>query len=266
VTGGRDDRAYEPRHREGGHAPRHRRERFAAWPRLAVAAVLVAAAATVSVVRLGSGGPPTQTAAAHGDPAAAGEGAAAAGAEGSGAGGPGAGSTGGAGGAPPVERPDRPDGAPAFVVPAPSPPVRVEIPAIGVDSDLVDLGLEPDGAMEAPADYDRAGWFTPGPEPGQPGPAVIAGHVDSQAGPAVFHRLRDLAPGDEVRVHRQDGSVVTFTVTGRRRYPKDAFPTDAVYGPVPGPELRLITCGGDFDRAEREYQDNVVVYATGPTM
>jgi hypothetical protein len=168
-------------------------------------------------------------------------------------------------GAPAVERPGRPDGAAAFAVPAPSPPVGVEIPSIGVSSSLVQLGLDEDGAMEAPSDFAVAGWFALGPQPGQPGPAVIAGHVDSRDGPAVFYRLAELAPGDEVTVHRADGSEVRFTVTGQRRYPKDQFPADAVYGPVPGPELRLITCGGDFDRTSRQYRENVVVYATGPT-
>jgi hypothetical protein len=172
---------------------------------------------------------------------------------------------GGGVGAPGVERPDRPQGAAAFAVPEPSPPVRVEIPSIGVSSPLVGLALDDDGAMEAPSDYDVAGWFTPGPQPGQPGPAVIAGHVDSRDGPAVFYRLAELAPGDEVIVHRADGTGVRFTMTGRRQYPKDEFPADAVYGPVPGPELRLVTCGGEFDRSSHSYQDNLVVYATGPT-
>jgi hypothetical protein len=171
----------------------------------------------------------------------------------------------GAGGAPAVERPARPEGAAAFDVPAPSPPVGVDIPSIGVSSPLVELGLGEDGAMEAPDDFAVAGWFTLGPQPGQPGPAVIAGHVDSRDGPAVFYRLAELVPGDEVIVHRADGSDVRFTVSRQRRYPKDQFPADAVYGPVPGPELRLITCGGEFDRSSRQYRDNVVVYATGPT-
>ena len=93
------------------------------------------------------------------------------------------------------------------------------------------------------------------------GPAVLAGHVDSTAGPAVFWRLRDLAPGDEVLVDRADGTTARFTVTRVERHPKDAFPTDEVYGPTTGAELRLITCGGEFDRAARSYRDNVVVFA-----
>lgn len=121
------------------------------------------------------------------------------------------------------------------------------------------------GAIKAPSDFDVAGWFSLGPRPGQPGPAVIAGHVDSRDGPAVFYRLHELASGDEVIVRRADGTTIRFTVTGAASYAKDAFPTDSVYGPVPGPELRLITCGGQFDRSRQQYRDNVVVYAAaGP--
>ena len=143
----------------------------------------------------------------------------------------------------------------------PSPPVRVEIPAIGVSSRLVRLGLNADGTMQVPGDYDLAGWFTGGAMPGQDGPAVISGHVDSKTGPAVFYRLRDLRPGDTVRVRRAAGDWLAFEVTGTARYAKAAFPTEAVFGPVTGPVLRLITCGGDFDRASGHYLDNMVVTA-----
>ena len=143
----------------------------------------------------------------------------------------------------------------------PSPPVRVELPTIGVSSRLVRLGLNPDGTMEVPRDYGLAGWFTGGAAPGQDGPAVIAGHVDSRTGPAVFYRLGDLRPGDPVRVRRADGDWLAFEVTGTARYPKAAFPTRAVFGPVTGPVLRLVTCGGDFDRASGHYLDNLVVTA-----
>ena len=143
----------------------------------------------------------------------------------------------------------------------PSPPVRVEIPAIGVSSRLVRLGLNADGTMQVPGDYDLAGWFTGGAMPGQDGPAVISGHVDSKTGPAVFYRLRDLRPGDSVRVQRAAGDWLAFEVTGTARYAKTAFPTEAVFGPVTGPVLRLITCGGDFDRASGHYLDNMVVTA-----
>ena len=143
----------------------------------------------------------------------------------------------------------------------PSPPVRVEIPAIGVSSRLVRLGLNADGTMQVPGDYNLAGWFTGGAMPGQEGPAVISGHVDSKTGPAVFYRLRGLRPGDTVRVQRAAGDWLAFEVTGTARYAKAAFPTEAVFGPVTGPVLRLITCGGDFDRASGHYLDNMVVTA-----
>lgn len=141
-------------------------------------------------------------------------------------------------------------------------PVRVVVPSVGIDSPLVNLGIAADGSIEVPTDYQRAGWLNRSPPPGQRGPAVIAGHIDSRAGPGVFFRLSKLRTGDRVMVTRADGRVVSFSVDGVGRYPKNAFPTDAVYGPVPGPALRLITCGGSFDRRSRQYHDNVIVYAT----
>jgi sortase (surface protein transpeptidase) len=146
-------------------------------------------------------------------------------------------------------------------VPAESNPVRVRIPVIDVDSSLTRLDLDDAGALAPPADPDRAGWFGGGPVPGAVGPAVITGHVDSQRGPAVFFRLEELAVGDTVQVDRDDGGTVEFRVTRVATYPKDRFATAEVYGPAAGPELRLITCGGDFDRGRRSYRDNVVVYA-----
>jgi hypothetical protein len=138
----------------------------------------------------------------------------------------------------------------------PSPPVRVEIPAIGVSSSLVRLGLNPDRTMEVPGDFQVAGWFTGAPQPGQLGPAVIAGHVDSRTGPAVFYRLRDLRPGDQIRVVRADRRVVRFKVDSLASYPKQSLPPDAVYGATTTPALRLITCAGSFDRSSRSYRDN----------
>ena len=143
----------------------------------------------------------------------------------------------------------------------PSPPVRVEIPSIGVSSPLVRLGLKRDRSMEVPGDFQVAGWFTGGPQPGQLGPAVIAGHVDSRTGPAVFYRLRELRPGDQIRVVRADHRVVRFEVDALASYPKQALPTEAVYGATTAPVLRLITCAGTFDRAQGSYRDNLVVSA-----
>ena len=142
-----------------------------------------------------------------------------------------------------------------------SPPVRVEIPAIVVSSPLVPLGLNPDGTMQVPGDFQVAGWFTGGPQPGQLGPAVIAGHVDSRTGPAVFYRLRDLRPGDQIRVVRADRLVVRFEVESLASYSKQALPDEAVYGATTAPALRLITCAGTFDRARHSYRDNLVVSA-----
>jgi Sortase domain len=146
-----------------------------------------------------------------------------------------------------------------------APPVAVSIPAIGVHAGLVHLGLNADGTLEVPEDFSIAGWYDVGPRPGAPGPAVIAGHVDSTAGPAVFYRVRELRPGDVVEVHRRDGSVVVFRVYAVREYPKTAFPTATVYGATSRPELRLITCGGAFDSSTGHYVDNVVVFARAVT-
>ena len=143
-----------------------------------------------------------------------------------------------------------------------SAPVRLEIPAIGVSSSLVRLGLNADRTMQVPGDFQVAGWFTGAPQPGQLGPAVIAGHVDSRTGPAVFYRLRDLRPGDEVRVVRADHRVVRFRVDSLASYPKQALPDDAVFGATTAPALRLITCAGTFDRSRHSYRDNLVVSAT----
>lgn len=143
----------------------------------------------------------------------------------------------------------------------PSPPVRLRIRSIGVDSTLLRLGLTAAGELQVPASYSRAGWFTGGPAPGSTGPAVLGGHVDSHTGPAVFFRLRELRPGSAVSVTRADGRVLRFVVTDVRQYPKDRFPSDAVYGAVPYPALRLITCGGSFNALTGHYRDNVVVSA-----
>jgi sortase (surface protein transpeptidase) len=145
--------------------------------------------------------------------------------------------------------------------PADATPVRVTIPVIDVQSSLTDLGVDDAGALVPPGDFAQAGWFAAGPVPGDVGPAVIAGHVDSRTGPAVFFRLEELTVGDTVQVTRSDGRDVGFRVTRVAQYPKTDFATEEVYGPTTGPELRLITCGGTFDSSRRSYRDNVVVYA-----
>jgi sortase (surface protein transpeptidase) len=140
-------------------------------------------------------------------------------------------------------------------------PEFVDIPAIGTTSSLVQLGLNLDGTLEVPTDFSQAGWFSGGVAPGEPGPAVIAGHVDSYKGPAIFAKLELLKPGDQIRIARADGVKVEFAVTRIDQYPKDYFPTDQVYGPTTAPELRLITCGGVFDAQSHSYRANTVVYA-----
>lgn len=140
-------------------------------------------------------------------------------------------------------------------------PVRLRIPAIRVSAKVIPLRLDRNGRLIAPQSFVHVGWNKAGPEPGEPGVAAIAGHVDSRSGPAVFFRLRQLRPGNRVHVDRADGSTVTFTVTRVARYPKNRIPNREVYGPAETPQLRLITCGGAFDRTRRSYRDNVVVFA-----
>ena len=146
-------------------------------------------------------------------------------------------------------------------------PVRLQIPSIGVDTGLQRLGRDGHGAVEvpkAPHQWDMAGWYAGegGTRPGDPGSAVLLGHVDSTSGPAVFYRLRELRPGDQVEVVRADRTVVRFTVDGVERYPKARFPTDDVYYPTFTPKLRLVTCGGSFDPVIHHYRSNVIVFAS----
>lgn len=178
----------------------------------------------------------------------------------------------GSGDAPPVpaEAVSASTGAGARMGPAPllldddAAPVRLRVEAIDVDAPTTELGLAADGAMEVPRgrDYDLPGWYVHGPRPGELGPAVLGGHVDSRSGPSVFHQLGALEAGDEIEVGYDDGTVARFTVERSARYPKDDFPFDEVFGDTAAPALRLITCGGAFDHGSRSYDDNIVVYAT----
>jgi hypothetical protein len=142
-------------------------------------------------------------------------------------------------------------------------PVRIDIPRIGVSSSLMRLGRDSGGAVETPplSRAAVAGWYELGPRPGDPGSAVILGHVDSDGGPAVFFRLRELRRGDEVRVGRADGSSVSFVVERTEQFPKERFPTDDVYYPTLTPGLRLVTCGGQFDYQTDHYLSNIIVFA-----
>jgi hypothetical protein len=146
----------------------------------------------------------------------------------------------------------------------PSAPVSLDVPAIGVHSSLLRLGLNFDGTVEVPPlDSPEAGWYENSPTPGEQGPAVILGHVDSaRTGPGIFFDLRTVLPGDGITVGRADGTSVAFRVDRVATYPKNAFPTAAVYGDIDHAGLRLITCGGHFDQAARSYEDNIVVYAS----
>ena len=144
-------------------------------------------------------------------------------------------------------------------------PVSVAIPAIGVRSRLLRLGLNPDGTIQVPSlvtSADEAAWYKYSATPGQPGTAVIEGHVDSYHGPAVFFRLGALRPGNRIEVTLADGVTAVFRVTGVRQYAKDEFPAKIVYGQAGYPALRLITCGGDFDTATGHYLSSVVVFAS----
>ena len=141
-------------------------------------------------------------------------------------------------------------------------PVLLTIPLIGVSTQLVTLGLTSSGALEVPSSTSVAGWYTGSAKPGAIGSAIIAGHIDSVSGPGVFFRLSELRAGDMVYVKRSDATLVEFRVTSVQIYLKERFPTEAVYGPTPDAELRLITCGGAFDSATGHYLSNIVVYAT----
>lgn len=143
------------------------------------------------------------------------------------------------------------------------PPTAVHIPKLDANSSLITLGLDANQRMQTPPVTTpmQAGWYEPGPAPGQTGPAVIVGHVDGGHKPGIFYRLHELTPGDHITIDRADHSTVTFVVRRTIHAPKDHFPTMEVYGRTAGPELRLITCGGPFDRAAGSYRDNIIVFA-----
>jgi len=151
--------------------------------------------------------------------------------------------------------------APAAVAPAESRPTRLLVPSIGVDTGVIDLGLRPDRTMEVPADGSTAGWYVHSPTPGELGPAVLAAHVDWQGEDGVFVDLHEAEVGDAVTVERADGRTAEFVVRRVEQYAKEEFPTQEVYADVDTAQLRLITCGGEFDTVAGSYLDNVVVYA-----
>lgn len=145
---------------------------------------------------------------------------------------------------------------------APLVPTRVRIAKIGVDAAMIDLYKQADNTLQVPEDIRLTGWYTGRSVPGEPGPSVVVGHVDSAAeGPGVFYRLKELVPGDLIEIQRSDGSVAAFRVTDSELVLKSQFPTEKVYGSVEGSKLRVITCGGTFNASTHHYEGNVIVYA-----
>ncbi|MCA1709544.1 MAG: class F sortase, partial [Actinobacteria bacterium] len=142
------------------------------------------------------------------------------------------------------------------------------IPSIAADSSLIPLGLKGDGTVQVPPVETpmQAGWYRLGPTPGERGAAVILGHVDGHDRSGIFYRLRELRPGDVVDVHRVDGTVARFFVTLIQQVDKKKFPSQSVYGTTDRAELRLVTCGGTFDRSAHSYRDNIIVYASFGTL
>ncbi|WP_329580851.1 class F sortase [Kitasatospora sp. NBC_01250] len=155
-----------------------------------------------------------------------------------------------------------PGGAPSGDAKPAAPPTRLVIPSIGVDAAVSPGGLNSDGTVEVPPldQPSQVDWYDQGPAPGAVGPAVLLGHLDTKAGPAVFAKLPKLMPGDRIEIHRADGSTVTFQVRKREQPHKDQFPTDEVYGNTDTPQLRVITCGGSL-QSNGHYSDNIIVFA-----
>jgi Sortase domain len=151
-------------------------------------------------------------------------------------------------------------GSPTRAAPSVGVPTAIVIPAIGVRATIVSLGRNRDGSLAVPVRFDTVGWYVDTSRPGDPGPAVLAGRVDSYHGPAVFFRLKQLRPGDLLTVWSSTGAKL-FRVSSVALFAKISFPTGAVFGPVPDAALRLVTCGGSFDRSTGSYRDNVVVDA-----
>lgn len=142
-------------------------------------------------------------------------------------------------------------------------PTRLVIRSIAVDAPFMPLSIGPSGRLDSPPtnDSNLVGWFREGATPGEPGTAIVAGHVDTRTGPAVFIHLGSVGPGTLVDVAREDGSVVTFAVDSVESFSKTDFPDERVYADTPDPQLRLITCGGEYDKKAKDYKENVVVFA-----
>ncbi len=137
--------------------------------------------------------------------------------------------------------------------------MRVIIQAVEIDAVLMEVGLLEEGVAEVPP-FGKAAWYKLGPAPGANGPAVLLGHVDSKKGPDVFYRLRDVKPGDMVFVYGEDGDVAIFSVDGKEQVLKTDLPTERIWNGSQQPLIRLITCGGEFDRSTGHYLSNLIVY------
>ncbi|WP_433754419.1 class F sortase [Nocardia sp. CA-135398] len=143
-----------------------------------------------------------------------------------------------------------------------STPMSFKIASIKASGSLIALGLNSDGSVQVPADYQQAGWYQQGPAPGEQGSAVILGHVDSYQGAGVFFDLKKVKPGDMIEVTRADGKTAHFKVTDVRMYLKTQFPDQTVFGARGGATLQVVTCGGEFDQTAKSYLSNVVVYSS----
>ncbi|MCX4825542.1 class F sortase [Streptomyces sp. NBC_01142] len=152
--------------------------------------------------------------------------------------------------------------APDLVLPR-SAPKRIAITDIAVDAPFTALSIGASGELNAPPPDDKnlVGWFRGGATPGERGTSIVAGHVDTKTGPAVFLQLSELKPGSKVYIAREDGTIARFEVDSVETFSKAHFPNDRVYADTPSPQLRLITCGGNYDRKAKDYEDNVVVFA-----
>lgn len=141
-------------------------------------------------------------------------------------------------------------------------PKRIRIPSVGIDAVFeAPLGVTEDGAIEVPKAFDTVAWYKHGPTPGERGPSIVLGHVDSYEGPEVFHPLKRLDAGEKIYIDREDGSTATFVVTKLQAYPQSGFPTGLVYGDLEYAGLRLITCSGSFDYGAQRYSHNLIVFA-----
>lgn len=143
-----------------------------------------------------------------------------------------------------------------------SKPVNIKIDKFDLDTAIQPVGQNQDKSIQIPEYLDMlAGWYKYGPAPGELGPAVIVGHVGIYKGQTVFYNLHSLAPGDKIEILRQDNKTAKFKVTSLEQYSQESFPSDKVYGDIDYAGLRLITCGGQFDKKTGKYSDNTVVYA-----